>query len=170
MSKYIPKSRIKPVSSIPFKGRRVNDTEWHTFSSPTFKEQKYVNPLIAEKERVESIPLKELSFRDLYQFPFYGAKYGSRVYDANHNFIFQFQFNNKETKQKILDILNEELSDYTRQNVEDKEGEIYVNGIPFILIRGWGNLTGNGAYNLDGNYAVKIQDTLNEYIIEKLKL
>jgi hypothetical protein len=39
---------------------------------------------------------------------------------------------------------------------------------PLILIRGWGNLTGCGAYNLDGEYAGKIQDTLEEYIIEKL--
>jgi hypothetical protein len=38
-----------------------------------------------------------------------------------------------------------------------------------ILIRGWGNLTGVGSYNLDGEYAAKIQDTLAEYIVEKLK-
>jgi hypothetical protein len=38
----------------------------------------------------------------------------------------------------------------------------------FILIRGWGNLTGTGSYNLDGEYAGKIQDTLAEYIVEKL--
>ena len=37
------------------------------------------------------------------------------------------------------------------------------------MIRGWGNLTGVGAYNLNGDYATKIQDTLAEYIIEKLK-
>ena len=38
----------------------------------------------------------------------------------------------------------------------------------FILIRGWGNLTGTGSYNLDGEYAGKIQDSLAEYIVEKL--
>ena len=46
----------------------------------------------------------------------------------------------------------------------DKDEELHE----FILIRGWGNLTGAGSYNLDGEYAGKIQDTLAEYIVQKL--
>jgi hypothetical protein len=141
--------------------------EYITFGSST-KTEEYVNPHIAEKERTEAIPLEQLSFRDLYQFPFHQASYGSWVYDANSNFIFQFEFSNKETEEKCINILNGDLTDYKRQDVEFKNGEIFVNGESFILIRGWGNLTGCGAYNLDGDYAAKIQDTLAEYIVEKL--
>jgi len=169
MSKYIPKSRIKPIPFTPVKANRESEQEWYNFSSPTFKEEKYINPHIAEKERIEAIPLEKLTFRDFYEFPFHSAKYGSWVYDANSNFIFEFEFSNKETRQRTLDILNGELTDYKRHIIEYKDGEIFVNGELFLLIRGWGNLTGAGAYNLNGDYAAKIQDTLAEYIVEKIK-
>lgn len=157
MSKYIPKSRIK--TPIP------SSYEWASF--PPEKEE-YVNPYIAEKGRIEAIPLEELTFKDLYEFPFRQAKYGSWVYDKNSNFIFQFEFRNEETRQKVIDILNGNLTEYKRQDVRSEGGMIYINDNPFILIRGWGNLTGVGAYNLNGDHAAKIQDTLEQYIIEKL--
>jgi hypothetical protein len=166
MSKYIPKSRIK---TAPFTAQWSNNSqEYFTFGSSSSKKEEYVNPLIGEKERIESIPLEDLSFRDLYGFPFHEAKYGSWVYDAKGNFIFQFEFTGEDTRKKVLDIINGDLEEYNRQEVKMDNGVIFVNDNPFILIRGWGNLTGVGAYNLDGDYAAKIQDTLAEYITEKL--
>lgn len=166
MSKYIPKSRAQHTTI---------DIEWSnaTWSSKTNKKEQeeteeYYNNLAKEKERIENIPLEELTFRDLYKFPFRQAKYVSWVYDKNSNFIFQFEFSNKETREKCIQILNEELLYYKKQEVEAKNGEIFVNGEHFITIRGWGNLTGVGSYNLDGKYAAKIQDTLEQYIVEKL--
>ena len=146
------------------------------YSSMAVKEDKeeekrnkeYRQSLLAKKLSIESKPLEEVSFRDLYQFPFHQAKYGSWVYDANSNFIFQFQFNDEETRNKTIQILNGELVDYKGQNATLKDGIIYIDDVEFIMIRGWGNLTGVGAYNLDGEYASRIQDTLAEYIIEKL--
>jgi len=40
--------------------------------------------------------------------------------------------------------------------------------LPFILIRGWGNLTGIGGYNFDSEKASKIQDDFRDWIIYKL--
>ena len=37
-----------------------------------------------------------------------------------------------------------------------------------IDIRGWGNLTGTGGYNLSEESAMIVQDTLAEYIIQRL--
>lgn len=51
-----------------------------------------------KKKEIESKNLEEVSFRDMYTFPFHQAKYGNWVYDANSNFIFQFEINNEETK------------------------------------------------------------------------
>lgn len=170
-SKFIPKSRVSnrsnPITVIN------NDTMWYSFATPDNSKEKEETRLweekqTAEKKRVESIPLEQLTFRDLYKFPFHQAKYGSWVYDADSNFIFQFEFNNEDTRKKVIDILNGDLLEYKRQEVEHKDGMIYVDGNEFILIRGWGNLTGVGAYNLDGDWAAKIQDTLAEYIVEKL--
>lgn len=176
MSKFIPKSRLSKQAQ-----------QWSNYlpngywrSKPITKEdkeeqKKYKEEMIylaKEKERIESIPLDELSFRDLYQFPFHQAKFGTWVYDSNSNFIFQFQFNNKETQEKAIQILNGEYESKLPNKFVHKDGTIYldVDGElkDFILIRGWGNLTGGGSYNLDGEYAGKIQDTLAEFIVEKL--
>lgn len=124
------------------------------------------------KERIEAKPLEEVTFRDLYTFPFRQCKYSSWVYDADSNFIFQFGFNNDKTREGIISILNGEIEPTKENIIKHKEGVIYVEkeveDKPLIMIRGWGNLTGIGGYNLNGEYAGKIQDTLAEYIVERL--
>jgi len=153
---------------IPVKGTATKSTmEWTWESKPTKKET-YINPKIAEKERIEKIPLEHLTFKDIYKFPFKNSGYG-RVYDDENNFIFQFHFGNEETQEKCLKILNGELTEYKRQEVVNQHGEIFINGHSFILIRGWGSLTGVGAYNLNEECAAKIQDSLAEFIVEKLQ-
>ena len=152
----------------------ITKTEWVSFgkSEKDTEEESLIKEenkkLKAEKQRIESIPLEDLSFKDLYKFPFHQADYTNWVYDADSNFIFQFQFNDKETQEKLIKILNGEIEDYKRQNVTSESGLISVGGQPFVLIRNWGRLTGIGGYNLDGDYAARIQDSLEEYIVEKL--
>jgi hypothetical protein len=106
-SKFIKNSRINnsPKSS-------TNEYEWYSMGNSKqdneekAEMEKYSRTLKAEKERIEAIPLEELSFKDLYQFPFHQEEYSSWVYDANSNFIFQFEFDNKGTQEKIIKILN----------------------------------------------------------------
>ena len=179
MSKFITKSRLNKIKQINQNWSDILGKDYWQ-SKPISKEEivqekrykEQLNFLESEKQRIESIPLEELSFRDLYQFPFHQAKYGSWVYDANSNFIFQFEIDNKETREKAVAILNGEFESNKDNKFVHEDGMIYLEKDgerkEFILIRGWGNLTGVGAYNLDGEYAGKIQDTLAEYIIEKL--
>jgi len=129
--------------------------------------KEYRNHLAKEKERIEAIPLEKLSFRDLYVEPFIKSDVIDWVYSGK-NFVFQFLSGGKRDKSRCLGILNGEITEYNRQDVKNDNGEITINGHPFILIRGWGNLTGSGAYNLKEEYACKIQDTLAEFIVEKL--
>lgn len=173
MSKFITKSRLNKINQnwSDFMGKDY----WQ--SKPLSKEEieqekrhkEQLNFLESEKQRIESIPLEELSFRDLYKEPFREWEYlSNRVYSGDE-FAFQFEFfGAEETKKKVIKILNEEIKDYEKQEVENKNGEIFVKGKHFITIRNWGRLTGSGGYNLDGEYAGKIQDTLAEYIVEKL--
>ncbi len=46
--------------------------------------------------------------------------------------------------------------------------EILKNGELYITIRGWGNLTGIGGYNLSEEQASKIQDDFRDWIIYKI--
>lgn len=177
MSKFITKSRLNKINQINSMWSNLKDGEYISFGSSISAEEKKKqkeenNFLQSEKQRIESIPLEELSFRDLYKFPFHQAKYGSWVYDENSNFIFQFQMNNKTTQESCIKILNGEITPMKENKFVHKDGMIYLDKDEelheFILIRGWGSLTGTGSYNLDGEYAGKIQDTLAEYIVEKL--
>lgn len=164
-SKFIPKSRITHQA-----------TTWEWESKPISKAERekeerenreYNNKMESEKQRIQSIPLEKLSFRDLYTEPFKDTSRIGWVYSGD-NFIFQFLSYNDETNKKCLQILNGKLLEYNRHDVKHLNGEITINDVPFILIRGWGRLTGTGAYNLDAEYACRIQDTLAEYIVEKL--
>lgn len=175
MSKFIPKSRLNK-QVLQWNNFLPNDY-WESKLTKEDKEEqkKYKEEMDfkeREKQRIESIPLEEVSFRDLYQFPFHQAKYGSWVYDGNSHFIFQFQINNKITQESCIKILNGEINPTKENKFVHKDGMIYLDKDEelheFILIRGWGNLTGTGSYNLGGEYAGKIQDTLAEYIVQKL--
>ena len=176
MSKFIKNSRLN--KSPQLWSDYLPNEYWQSkpISAEDKEEQKKykeeMNFREKEKQRIESIPLEELSFKDLYQFPFHQAKYGSWVYDTNSNFIFQFEMNNKTTQESCIRILNGESTPTKQNKFFHKDGTIYLDKDGelhnFILIRGWGNLTGVGSYNLDGEWAGKIQDSLAEYIVEKL--
>lgn len=134
--------------------------------------------IISEKKRIESIKLEELSFTDLYEFPFklpsYSG-YGSQVYDNKDNFIFQFESGlNKSFRPLLMNMINGESSGKIEDKIYAKDDEIFMleDGVEkhIITIRGWGNLTGIGSYNLESKYAAKIQDSLIEFIVEKLSV
>jgi hypothetical protein len=145
----------------------------HKPSNATNKTQANDNSMYAtEKQRIESIDIDDLTFKDLYKLPFRLCKYSGWVRDANSNFIFQFEISDKEVQQKIIDFLNGDIESINRYKFTTDNGLISLHlenkAIDFILIRGWGNLTGTGAYNLDAKYAAKIQDTLAAWLVDKL--
>lgn len=76
----------------------------------------------------------------------------------------------QESKQLIIDILNDRTDKYVNREVKyDEAGQISIDGINVILLRGWGHLTGCDALNLPGHEAAKIQDDFGEWIVKKLK-
>lgn len=121
---------------------------------------------------------------EFYNQPFHQSKYGTWVYDAKHNFVFQFDEEQpydvsgnylpgvKELREKVIWSLNSLEHDPVEElalsvNPKD-EVEILNHGKLFITIRGWGNLTGIGGYNFDGEKAAKIQDDFRDWIIYRL--
>ena len=116
-----------------------------------------------------------MTFNDIYEFPFRASEFSGWVYDAKDRFIFQFESHlKKEIKEKIISILNKKEKNDLKPTFSHGEmkGEIIASSeninIPFILIRGWGYLTGPGGLNLPTIDAAKVQDTLADYIVETL--
>ena len=120
----------------------------------------------------------ELNF---YKQPFKKDNFCDWVYDANNNFVFQFegQFDKKgnyakgylELEQDIINSLNSKekiiIPNFKLENLKNY-GVLTLNNEPFITIRGWGNLTGVGAHNFDEDKAAKIQDDFQEWLLYKL--
>lgn len=115
-----------------------------------------------------------------YKQPFRKAQYGTWVYDANENFVFQFQRKYDENGNhaegcieledriiKSLNSKNQEIIPELKLMLRDAI-EIKNHGKLLILIRGWGNLTGIGAHNFPVEKAAKIQDDFAAWVIYKL--
>lgn len=124
--------------------------------------------------------IKKITELNFYTRPFHQAKYSGRVYDAKGNFVFQFEGDYdekgnhkkgyKELTEQIIFSLNDiELNPVSNLYLELKEGiELYKDEKLFILIRGWGNLTGIGAHNFSGEKASKIQDDFVKWFLYKV--
>lgn len=82
---------------------------------------------------------------EVYKLPFtcWG---GSKILTSENNMALDFIARvNEESKQKIVNLLNGESTNYITDSVVAKEGEISINGTPILLVRGWGgHLTGTG--------------------------
>ena len=108
------------------------------------------------------------TYKDVYELPL--EENHGWIYDQKGNFVFQFMIDDEKTEQKILDVIN------GKENFKNldflfkhEQGQILdKSGLPIILIRGWGNLTGTGAMNLSVEEASNIQDTFAIFIVERL--
>ena len=117
---------------------------------------------------------------NFYTRPFHQQKYGGWVYDAKGNFVFQFEGDYddkgnyaegyKELTEKIIFSLNSierEPIDGLKLILKNAI-EIYKDEKLFVLIRGWGNLTGIGAHNFSGEKASKIQDDFVKWFLHRV--
>ena len=106
-----------------------------------------------------------------YTRPFKMYEYGSQVYDAKDNFVFEFEKGvSKELQKEVifsLNALDNEPINELKLSFLDAI-EILNDGQKFICIRGWGNLIGTGGYHFSEEKATKIQDDFRDRIICKL--
>lgn len=114
------------------------------------------------------ITLNMKTYKDVYQLPLENRH--DWIYDQNNNFVFQFMIDDEKTEQKILDIINGKKNFKNLDLIfKHEQGQILdKSGLPIILIRGWGNLTGIGAKNLSVKEASNIQDTFADFIVKRL--
>ena len=113
-------------------------------------------------------------FRNYFKLPFklddYGCDY---VWDATGcQMVLQFDDDiNQQIKNDVVNAINTgEVSDHLkRQNFAFKEEEIFCNGEFMMCLRGWGYLTGQGSLSLSDGSAIEIQNSLRDYIMQKIQ-
>lgn len=107
------------------------------------------------------------TYKDVYRFPLRNSQIG-RVKDADNQFVFQFQFHELLLQNNIIAIINGTEKPKSQRKFIHKDGIIEEMGKEYILIRGWGNLTGTGGHNLPLEEAANVQDTFAEFIVNQL--
>lgn len=120
------------------------------------------------------------SVLNFYKQPFHRSKYGSWVYDANNNFVFQFEHefdkngmlpdDSNKLEKLILESLNSDKHEPLKQlnlTIDSTDPTVILNNNEKIItIRGWGNLT--GFHKFPYEKAAKIQDDFIKWIFKKL--
>lgn len=110
------------------------------------------------------------TFKEVYKMPFEKPDMTGWVYDQARNFCFQLNFINEEKEQKIIEVINGGTNLQNKGiHFYNNNGNIYNDkGAHVITIRGWGNSTSPNCFAFSDEEAYNIQDTLAEYIIERL--
>lgn len=122
------------------------------------------------------------NFKNYFKFPLHmWENFTLKVFTAENKMAFDWLSNfSLETKNKIIAIINGESktkiankSKFYHKNdgivyCKILEGEKEGSEYKMFRMRGWGMLTGVGGYNLDAEYAAKIQDEFMEYCIKML--
>jgi hypothetical protein len=120
-----------------------------------------------------------MHFKKPFKLPLENSGYG-KVFTKDYHMAFDFPskflypeafFINKDDQQKVVDLINGKYKDSSDKSFTyDKEqGVILCEGKEFIIIRGWGYLTGGGGLSLEAEKASKIQDDFAEFIISRIK-
>jgi hypothetical protein len=117
-------------------------------------------------------------FRDYYKFPLKKEDDYRNVFTSDNRLAFQFLISDDssflkfddESQQVIVDVINGEkkISHLWTSDLEYRNGNVLVDNRIVLTVRGWGMLTGVGAYNLPSDEAAKIQDDFGQYITNKL--
>lgn len=118
---------------------------------------------------------KELElFRMYFKLPFVLDDWCSYVFDATgHQMVLQFSpdFDGNgfdEDKQEIVNVINGKEKTIKLNHFTAKGEDIFADGKYFMCARGWGYLTGQGSLSLSNERAIEIQDSLINYILERL--
>lgn len=132
--------------------------------------------------------MKEPLFKQHFTLPIKSMFNYAKVFDDNNQLMFDFMSDwmsgiviqkvyslPNEQRQQIIDILNGEKQSKLFEKgylVHHKDGVILLNikdvQYAIILIRGWGYLTGINGLNLSSEKAIEIQESLVDYICQKL--
>ena len=121
----------------------------------------------AEIDRLKG---KDITFEEFYKAPYsqdlfcpiYGfSSNGMKCFSA-FTYMAQYELAN------IIKLLNGEGGKkYDKKDVVVDKAELYIKG-NLILVRGWGELTGNGALALPIDKASKIQNDFIDWIVKTI--
>ena len=126
------------------------------------------------------------TWQEVYELPLkldYG--FDTKVWTQSREMAFDFPLKmlyphaihvHPHTKKEIINRINgvsQELDTHFPQLTYNKsETTIELDGVMFLIVRGWGNLTGHGVggLGLDPEVASRLQTEFAEYIIDRLKI
>lgn len=137
------------------------------FLSPVDKE-KY--PDVTQVNRFE---IYEADWKQYWPGPYTIDSYCHYIFDSNHHMVMDSICdpgvdNSKVHIENLFDTIFNDKPSKDDGMYSRTHDAIFRNNKPFMLIRGWGYLTGTGGLKLTPEEATFIQDCLGDYIVNKL--
>lgn len=116
------------------------------------------------------------SWKDVWNAPFYYDGYGY-IYSGNNVMTFTVDMDRdcessfiSRLVKDMVNVLNDKKVDTNYPKLSIKDGcDLYWEDIIIGAFRGWGYLTGPGGIHLPDEQAVKLQDDMINFVLEKLK-
>lgn len=113
---------------------------------------------------------KDITFEEFYKAP-YNQDSFCPIYGFSSNGMKCFSaFSDKAQEElgNIIKLLNGKGGEkYNKEDVVVDKAELYIKG-NFILVRGWGELTGDGALALPIDKATKIQNGFIDWVVKTI--
>lgn len=111
-----------------------------------------------------------MNFLDVFQRPFRAED--AYIYSANGVISLMAIYCDRYPEQltsRTAQVLNGESKPKPGADIATDNGEIYINGTPVMVIRGWGHLTGRGGLALPEEEAAAIQDDFAQWVVGVLR-
>lgn len=111
---------------------------------------------------------KELTWQDVYQLPLHGDV-SSYLWSANND-VMALQFRPsfpKGERGNVLELING-TGGVKLKGVTNDGIMFYHDGKEMFYIRGWGYLTGSGAFNLSHDVAIEIQGGFIDHVLKSI--
>lgn len=107
-------------------------------------------------------------WKKYFEFPFRSDDYGIYVFTGDNQTTFNWMCDlGEELRQRIISKLNGDPQENLGFTDVTRDSEtILISGQEILLVRGWGYLKSCG---LSPDEAIKVQDSLLDYVVETLR-
>ena len=117
-----------------------------------------------------------MNFRNYYKLPLKVDTYcPSYIFTSDNEMALNYLNETKielEEYSEVYDIVGAIngyiVGDFNASVSDIADDIININGVPTLMIRGWGNLIGSGCHNLSPQEAIQVQNSFRDWIINKL--
>lgn len=108
-------------------------------------------------------------FEKYYKKPFKLDSFSVYIFDKDNNMTIMMEYDELELTETLENILNDVPFKPLTEKFHSNGCDVFDSNNKYrFCVRGWGRLTSPNCLNLDEETAIKIQDSMVDYVVKKL--